>query len=180
MMARVSVVFWLSVLVAAGVPLWPDGKVAAPTQAGEFAWPRALVAAEWREQPLAEREARFAREFPGRIGVFATPDGRTVVVRQVLRPTRKLHPAADCLRAVGYDIEARPLFSAADGVEWGACEATREGERVQVRERLEGADGRRWTDVSAWFWSATLGGAGGPWWALTELTSLPSEGDTAR
>ena len=179
MKAWVTALFWLGVAVAAGVPLWPR-ETQATRESEALTWPVELVAADWQAQPLAEREARFAREFPGEIAVFSTPDGRTVVARRVLRPTRKLHPAADCLRAVGYRIEARPIFTAADGVEWGVCEARREGERLQVRERLVGDDGRRWTDVSAWFWAAALGRARGPWWALTELTPLPSEADAAR
>lgn len=179
MKAWVTAFFWLGVAAAAVVPFRPRETQAAG-EAEALAWSVGLVEADWQEQPLAEREARFAREFPGQIAVFAAPDGRTVVVRRVLRPTRKLHPAADCLRAVGYEIKERPIFTSAAGVDWGACEAMRGDERLQVRERLVGDDGRRWTDASAWFWSAALGRARGPWWALTELTSLPSEGDAAR
>ncbi len=170
----VTALFWFGVAASAAMPLLPR-KAQPVREANAFTWPTELVAPDWQAQPLAEREARFAREFPGEIAVFATPDGRTMVARRVLRPTRKLHPAADCLRAVGYTIEARPIYTAADGVEWGVCEATRGRERLRVRERLLGQDGRRWTDASAWFWAAAFGRASGPWWAITELAPLPNE-----
>ena len=164
-----QVAFYALAALAATAPLWREPSTPAVSVVVEEGWPAELVATDWRPVPLAEREARFARDFPGRIGVFATRDGRTVIVRQITRPTRKLHPAGDCLRAVGYTIEPRPIFVAVDGVEWGALRATRGNEELRVRERLVGADGRRWTDVSAWYWAAVFGGAAGPWWAVTEI-----------
>ncbi len=160
-------------VLAATAPLWPqirpapaDGPASGPASTG---WPAAPIAADWTPLPLGPREARFARDFPGRVGVFATPDGRVVIVRQVFRPTRRLHPASDCLRALGYAIAPGPLQRDADTSEWSTLVATRVGERLRVRERLLGTDGRRWTDASAWYWSSAFGRAAGPWWAVTEL-----------
>lgn len=160
-------------VLSATAPLWPRAGVETNPPAGTAVdsdtWPADLVSASWTPLALGPREARFARDFPGRLALFSTPDGRTIIVRQLRQPTRKLHPAADCLRAVGYAIEPRPIFHQIDGIEWGELRATRGNDTLRVRERLVGADGRRWTDVSAWYWSAALGRAAGPWWAITEL-----------
>lgn len=160
--------------LAATAPLWPRLAHDAPAHAdAEFSPPPDLVPPHAAPIPLEARAARLARDFPGRIEVFATDDGRTWILRHVLRPTRKLHPATDCLRAVGYTITPRPLFIERDGTEWSESFAVRDGERLRVRERLVGADRRRWTDVSAWFWSATFGDASAPWWSVTELAPSP-------
>jgi hypothetical protein len=158
--------------LAASAPLWPRGSAETPptvTNTTIEAWPADLVSPAWTPLALGPREARFARDFPGRIAAFSAPDGRTFIVRELRQPTRKLHPAADCLRAVGYSIEPRPLHRQSDGVEWSELRATRDNDALRVRERILGADGRRWTDISAWYWSAALGRASGPWWAITEL-----------
>ncbi len=170
--------FFLLAALAASAPLWPrPGAAASPATTtsqysprGADAWPSDLVAKDWIPLALGKREERFARDFPGRVAAFATPDGRTIILRRLDQPTRKLHPAADCLRALGHAIEPRPIHRRPDGVEWGEFRATRGNDAFRVRERLLGADGRRWTDVSAWYWSSILGRAAGPWWAITELT----------
>jgi hypothetical protein len=162
--------------LAASAPFWPGLDNASSTQAVVLSspadtWPAELISPTWTPLALGPREARFARDFPGRIAAFATPDGRTLLVRRLHRPTRKLHPAADCLRAVGYAIEPRPIHRESNGVEWSELHATRDNDTLRVRERLLGADGRRWTDISAWYWSAALGRATGPWWAVTEFAA---------
>jgi len=161
--------------LAASAPFWPriheitTPAVIVPSVA-TGPWPADLVSPAWTPLALGEREQRFVRDFPGRLAAFSTPDGRTLLLRQLHQPTRKLHPAADCLRALGYTIEPRPIHRQPDGVEWAELRATRDNDVLRVRERILGADGRRWTDVSAWYWSAALGRAAGPWWAVTELT----------
>lgn len=159
--------------LAASAPLWPrvSPKDPPPSMDAVEAWPAELVSPAWTPLALGPREERFARDFPGRIAAFSAPDGRTLIVRELRQPTRKLHPAADCLRAVGYSIDPRPLHRQHDGVEWSELRATRDNDTLRVRERLVGADGRRWTDISAWYWSAALGRASGPWWAITELSA---------
>lgn len=121
-----------------------------------------------------EREARFAQGFPGKIGVF-TDGTRTYVARWVRTPTRKLHPASDCLRALGYHQQPGPLFAAADGSRWGTLRAAKDGVDFRVRERLVDSVGREWTDVSAWYWQAALGQSCGPWWAITILEAASSK-----
>ncbi len=68
--------------------------------AGRSAWDGAPL----RPLALSDVEQRFAARLPGAIA--RTTDGRrTLVLRQVAMPTRMLHPAADCYRALGFRIE---------------------------------------------------------------------------
>ena len=70
--------------------------------------PRQWQGAAVRPLALSAVEQRFAERFPGRITRLT--DGRQIVVlRDVAAPTRMLHPAADCYRALGYRIEGERL-----------------------------------------------------------------------
>jgi hypothetical protein len=163
---RVSArVFLVACGLAALVPLL--GARWQPTSTGEFpGWPSHFEGKQLRELSLGATEKRFAIDFPGRIGRF-TDGEREVVIRWVSRETRKLHPAVDCFRGVGYSVTPQPLYVGADGSRWGTFVATREDERLEVRERIYDASGHQWTDVSAWYWAATMGQSDGPWWAIT-------------
>ena len=55
---------------------------------------------------MSEVEQRFAARFPGAIARFSDGE-RVIVLRHVERPTRMLHPAADCFRGLGYAHAAR-------------------------------------------------------------------------
>ncbi|MET0261821.1 MAG: hypothetical protein ABW223_02900 [Rariglobus sp.] len=177
-----KIVFLFLVLcaVAATAPAWRAWSASSSVSrtgnnlahAGFPGWDTAPISPTWQQQPLGNREARFTRDFPGVTGLF-TADGRTYVVRWLERPTRKLHPAADCLRALGYDITPCPIRQQADGTLWSAFEAVRGPDHLRVHERISGADGRSWTDISTWFWHAALGRAEGPWWVVTELIVVP-------
>ncbi len=128
-----------------------------------------------REIALGPREARFARQFPGKIGAFRAGD-HTWIVRWIARPTRKLHPASDCLRASGYTVRPTTAFMDTNGKLWGACTAAREEEHLHIRERIfPSDDGEGWSDVSAWYWHAVLRKNRGPWWAVTVVK--PAEDD---
>ncbi|AHF90996.1 hypothetical protein OPIT5_13040 [Opitutaceae bacterium TAV5] len=127
-----------------------------------------LISSSWIQLPPNAREARFARDFPGKIGIFSDDAGRTYIVRWLARPTRRLHPAADCLRALGYETEPRPIQQKTDGTLWSVTAATRGNHSTLVHERILASDGHAWTDVSAWYWTA------GPWWTITGL--IPQTG----
>ena len=85
-----------------------DGAAAAAVFRAPAELPR-----EWQGQPvrplaLSAVEQRFAQAFPGHIARLT--DGRQIVVlREVRQPTRMLHPAVDCFRALGYRIEGERL-----------------------------------------------------------------------
>ena len=87
-----------------------DADRAAPTLASEL--PRTWQGVPVRPLALTAVEQRFADRFPGSIARLT--DGRQIVVlREVAQPTRMLHPAADCFRALGYRIEGERLELAA-------------------------------------------------------------------
>ena len=77
-----------------------------------------------------------------------------------------MHGAAYCLRATGWRIEPLPLEGDGAGA-WSAFRATRDGEALNVREQVRGADGTMFADVPDWFFNALLGRTAGPWWIVT-------------
>ena len=73
----------------------------------------AELPSDWDGQPvrplaLSAVEQRFAQAFPGHIARL-TDGHQIVVLREVRQPTRMLHPAVDCFRALGYRIEGERL-----------------------------------------------------------------------
>lgn len=166
--ALLALVLWCAMLPLA---LTPPAQ-AQPTAAPSTEWP-----ATWRGkalQPLASSavERRFAAQFPGRIARFALADQSELVLREVTRPTRMLHPAADCWRGIGWQVRAARLVQDDGAALWRCFEAERDGERVRVCERIVDAQGQAFTDTSAWFWAASLGRSQGPWQAITHVEGL--------
>jgi hypothetical protein len=132
-------------------------------------WPTHFRDQPLTQQPLSTLEQRFAQRFPGAIARFS--DGaRTLVLREVGRPTRQMHPAADCFRAAGYAIDRPQPFVDDQGETWSCFTARRDGAGLRVCEAIVDRDGRRWTDVSAWFWASQYGG--GPWRAITVIEPM--------
>jgi len=165
--ALVALVLWSAMLPLA-LPKMP--AVPPATTHGE--WPT-----QWQGQPLrplalSSVEHRFAAQFPGRIARFAVAGGGQLVLREVDRPTRMLHPAADCWRGIGWHIDATQLENDAESLLWRCFVATRNGARVRVCERIVDAQGNAFTDTSAWFWAASLDQSAGPWRAMTRVESL--------
>lgn len=167
-----NVLVFMSCLLVATLPSWPqqeNSKSDGPVFPG---WP-----ARFEEQPLTplsltEREDRFAEGFPGEIGRFT--DGRQeIIMRWVTRETRRLHPAADCFRGLGYTITPSPLYRDTAGYQWTQFTAKRGEETLRVREIIRGNE-RSWPDISAWYWHAFLGRTQGPWWAITVAERVPN------
>ena len=128
---------------------------------------------QWQGQPLrplalSEVEERFAQRFPGTLGRM-TDGTQVLVLRKVNKPTRMLHPAADCYQGLGYRISAQQLELDREQHLWRCFEAARglAGQRLRVCERIVDAQGQGFTDASAWYWSAALGKSQGPWQAIT-------------
>lgn len=135
-------------------------------------WPAAWDGAPLRPLALSEVERRFARHFPGTIARL-TDGERMFVMRRVDAPTRMLHPAADCYRALGYRIEAARLELDAQQRLWRCFSATRHrGQTLRVCERIVDAAGTAFTDTSAWYWSAAGGRSQGPWQAVTRVSRM--------
>ena len=141
-------------------------------------WPRQWDGVPLRPLALSEVEHRFADRFPGVIARMT--DGEQVfVLRQVEAPTRMLHPAADCYRALGYRIAQARLERDAQERLWRCFNAERnaarnavsrssqQGQTLRVCERIVDATGASFTDTSAWYWAAASGRSTGPWEAIT-------------
>lgn len=135
-------------------------------------WPSTWDGAPLRPLALSEVEHRFAQRFPGAIARMT--DGQAVfVLRHVASPTRMLHPAADCYRALGYRVTQVRLEDDAQQRRWRCFSAARKhGETLRVCERIVDADGRAFTDTSAWYWAAAAGQSQGPWQAVTVASSM--------
>lgn len=157
---------WLALLGVAVRPLFGDSGGVREEEAAFPGWPTTFEGRALTPLEPSEREARFAAGFPGKVAAF-TDGERTILLRWVARETRKLHPAAHCLRGLGYAVRPGPVWRDAAGRNWGTTRAERGGRSWTVRERICDAGGVEWTDVSAWWWDAWRGRSGGPWWAAT-------------
>ena len=122
--------------------------------------------------PLTAVEQRFASDFPGEIGRFS--DGNSVwVVRHIARPTRMLHPAADCYRGLGYQVSKPHIVQQADHTRWQCFIAERE-QKLHVCERIFDQQHGQWTDVSAWYWENLFPKDQQEWWAITQVSQADS------
>src|SRR4051812_33018289 len=169
-------IVFLGLCVLAGLrPFITAAWDVTPNGASVTGFPGWVAVPELKNLPrlkLSARDEQFSKQFPGEIAAFA--EGRNIwIARWVAKPTRKLHPAADCLRATGYTVHPAPIFVDAKQAHWGAIFALRHGENLRVRERIIDHDGRTFTDVSAWYWAAVLDKSAGPWWCLTKIESDP-------
>lgn len=166
MRARLSTwVFALLALMAALIPLLPDP--AGPARPGTLSWPASFEGRKLLPLPPAAEDRILARRFPGQVARFS--DGRRqIVLRRLDSATRRLHPASDCYRAIGYGIEPAPM-RLIEGRGPASCFIARRGGRAfLVCEQVRDPVGRSWPDISSWYWAALLGASQGPW--LASLT----------
>jgi hypothetical protein len=169
------IAFLLATVLAAIAPVFKPGA-AAVTAAGFPGWPASFAGRAITEQPLNAIEQDFAREFPGRFARFT--DGQNgIILRWVAEPTRRLHPAQDCFKGLGYEITPLPVERDASGVTRGCFRATHTGETLKVCEVIRDAEsGATWSDVSAWYWDALWGKSRGPWWSEVVAERATSDG----
>jgi len=170
-------ILWVALLPVCA--LWSVGQAVAEltaprnenaiTQSIEL--PSVWEGAPIRPMALSEVEQRFARQFPGTVARM-TNGQQVLVLRTVNKPTRMLHPATDCYRGLGYRIHSEQLEARADQTRWRCFIAERNGRGVRVCERIEDAQGKGFTDTSAWYWASVAGQSSGPWQAVTVATPL--------
>jgi hypothetical protein len=130
-------------------------------------WPSQWDGVPLRPLALSDVEQRFAERFPGSIARM-TDGVQTLVLREVTSPTRMLHPATDCYRALGYRIRQARLERDAQDRMWRCFTADRPGApALRVCERIVDAKGTAFTDTSSWYWTAASGRSTGPWQAVT-------------
>jgi hypothetical protein len=162
-------IFIAACVLAAGAPFLPFLSKSMDFQAAKMpfpGWPLYFEGKVLKKLQLSESEKYFNNGFPGHIAKFT--DGKKIlVIRWVTRETRKLHPAMDCFKGVGYDVRILPLWVDRDGQFWSRFDAMRNGENALVYERIFDSRGQSWIDVSAWYWTALLGKTVAPWWAIT-------------
>ena len=161
-------VYLLLALIAFALPLVPFPTTSQPVRdsAALVEWPQQFEGKPLRRLPLSDRENRFLNGFPGKVARFS--DGsRELIVRWVTNPTRKLHSAIDCYRALDFKITPAPIRPDANGLLWSSFVATSAGHDVTVYERIFDDHGNSWIHVSGWYWSAISGRSQGPWWAIT-------------
>lgn len=154
------------VLLAAVSPFAPHGDPASAADANFPGFPTNYDGRPLTELPLSAKEVAFEADFPGRIGRF-TDGKREIIVRYVSSPTRKLHPASDCFRGIGYAVSPIPMQRNAAGQAMSCFTAKGPGGAYRVCEHLDDGIGNTWSDVGAWYWSALLARRGGGWWSYT-------------
>jgi hypothetical protein len=155
-------VIWSSFHAWASPAATSDAPIASSAE-----WPTQWDGVPLRPMALGDVEQRFAQRFPGAMARM-TDGRRTMVMRRVDAPTRMLHPATDCYRALGFQVADERLVQDAQDRRWRCFSARRDGmPALSVCERIEDASGRAFTDTSAWYWSALLGDSTGPWQAVT-------------
>jgi hypothetical protein len=170
-MRAAKFLFIAMLAIAASVPalIGAAPKDAEPiSPRDEVAWPTSFEGRSLTQLPLSAVEQRFAAQFPGQIGRF-TDGNRNIIIRVAQEPTRLLHPASDCFRGLGYQVDA-PRVVEGGGVAWSCFTAQKDGRVRRVCERIYDAHGKAWTDVSSWYWAAMVGRTQGPWFALTVAT----------
>ena len=125
------------------------------------------------EQKLNAFALNQATGFPGQIFRYGD-DHRDIVYKVVTKPTRRLHPAKDCYRALGFTISDEDLFRDELGQYWSVFRAVnlQSNQDYWVKEQIIDATGRRFSDMSTWIWQAYLGKSIGPWWVKTIVTQF--------
>ncbi|MDF1751264.1 MAG: archaeosortase/exosortase family protein [Verrucomicrobiales bacterium] len=164
MTTRQLAVFVSVMLIAAVMPLLDREKSSRYVGEGNFpGWPETYEGHYLEEIPLSPIEKRFAGDFPGKLGIFRAGHDK-VIFRWVQKPTRKLHPASDCLKAAGYEIESEKSG--------GFFAFSHDGESGWFVEEEIFNESERWPEISSWFWSSLFSRAEGPWWAVTRIQPL--------
>jgi len=151
----------LAALLAAGAPLLPRSAAPRPPL---HPWPTRFEGRPLRPLPPGVGDAMLARDFPGHVARFS--DGRRqLILRQVARATRGLHPPRDCFGSMGYALSPLPMRVVAGSL--ASCfQAERKQERLRVCEQVRSAGGMVHPDVPGWYWHAVTRVDAGPWLAV--------------
>ncbi len=167
MKARVGLLcFGFACLTAGLIPLAAPDAMGVKQAEAFPGWPSEFEGRPIWETELTLTEAAFNRVFPGRMARF-TDGKRVLVFRWVTAPSHRVHSGADCLQSSSFTLTPGELWRDEAGRVWSVWEAEGPKGRMRVRERCYDAMGNSWPDVSAWFWTATLGSSEGPWWVVT-------------
>lgn len=152
-------------LLAAGCGFLDSPPASPAARDPDPEWPARFRGRELIRLPLSPAETRWLRDFPGAAARF-TDGERELLIRRVEQPTRRLHPAADCFKGLGYRV-GKSEIREIEGDYWSCFTARRDGAAREVCERIHDERGGAWTDASAWYWHALPRHGRGPWWAVT-------------
>ncbi len=160
---RPVVPLFVATMLAAAAPLLPHRAAPLPPRSP---WPTTFEGQPIQRLHAGPGDELLARDFPGHVARFG--DGRRqIVLRQVTRATRLLHPPRDCFAALGHAIAPLPMRVVRGGR--ASCfSATRGGKTLKVCEFITAANGTVYSDVPSWYWPALTGSSVGPW--LTVMT----------
>jgi hypothetical protein len=163
----------ITCILAALVPFLPV-KSASREEIIKFpGWPEQFEGSTLKKLSLSEREERFAREFPGHIARF-TDGNREIIVRWTTQASRKLHPASECFKGLGYTVGLGLMWIDQNGAYWRSFEA-KKVKKFRVLERIYDQAGNSWAEVPAWYWATRLGKTNGPWWIVTIVENIKKE-----
>lgn len=160
---------WLlaTMALAAVAPLFASRGTATHGAAAPLSgWPHEFEGRPLTPVALTAEQQRFLGDFPGAVARFSDGE-RDILMRRVTQPTRRLHPAEDCYRGWGFEVAASKIRIDRDGRRWRCFAVTREGVTRQVCEQIRDGEGANYTDVSSWYWDATLQRTTGPWLVVT-------------
>ncbi len=168
-------IFIVACLIAAIIPIYNSNISELPEFYATTDWPMEYLGLKHQKTELTSKEKQFYKHFPGRIIKFSTSEAE-YVIKWVVKPTRKLHPAIDCYKGSGYVISPKPVIRDAKGIYWSSFIATTNNLSFRVKERIYNDSGESWPDVSCWFWSAFFNKNSGPWWVVTisEFNNIPT------
>jgi len=161
-----SLTFIIICLIAGLIPFTNGKSSTQPVKQSFQQWPTTFEGRSLMRLEMTDKEQGFSAGFPGKIARF-TDGSREIIIRYIEKPSRKVHPSADCFRGSGYKVKPQPISRDRNNHLWGCVLAERNGINYQVCERIHDQTGNSWYDVSSWFWSSILKSQKGPWWAIT-------------
>lgn len=169
---RIISIFIITCALAALAPLRTTQPVGHSGDQVAYPFPDQFQGRKLKPIAMTEREKRFYSTFPGKMAKM-TDGKRQVTCKWIEQPTRKLHPASDCYRGMGYSVHPEPIRIDDDGRRWGTFRAVKGHHHIRVREMISDLSNHQWTDVSGWYWSALLGRSQGPWLVITVSERIP-------
>jgi hypothetical protein len=165
MRSRLGLAAFCLATAAAGLAPLLAGRAYVAEQRAPASWPSHYEGRPLTALPMTEREAGFLADFPGRVARFTDGEGE-IIIRRVDAATRRLHPAADCLRGAGFNVTPLPARRDAAGDLMSCTKASRTGQAMQVCEVIRNDKGGSWPDASSWYWHALWQPEDGPWWSF--------------
>lgn len=163
-------------LLAALLP-WISADEPSPRRSYEdLAWPERLFGAALVPVALTPVDRKLAANLPGELARFAAGE-RHVLLRRLREASRHVHSVEPCMRGSGFTILPQPdrHVSSENPLEagmWSSFLAVSDAEQLRVLERVVDGNGRVFSDVSAWYWSAALGSSPPPYLCLTVVERL--------